>query len=100
VNFRRTYEELEFAISFNDGGSGRVPGPTEWDIRLLAKVPVEEIADWTAGLKATMEVDTSWVSRIPKAPPKLEGFGWATAGDRIVGIDRKQRVVAYRNISL
>jgi hypothetical protein len=74
VNFRRTYEELEFAISFNDGGSGRVPGPTEWDIRLLAKVP--------------------------KAPPKLEGFGWATAGDRIVGIDRKQRVVAYRNISL
>ena len=99
VNFRRTYEELEFDITYTDGGGGRVPGPTEWDIRLAAKVPGNGLDEWIAGLETKQGVDTTWVSRIPKAPDKLDGFEWATDGDRLVGIDPKQRLVVYWNVS-
>jgi hypothetical protein len=100
VKFRRTYEELDFDITYTDGGDGWLPSPTEWDIRIAAKVPADEIDDWIAGLGAAQDVDAKWVSGIPKAPTRLDDFEWVTDGDRLVGFDRKQRVVAYRNRSL
>ncbi len=97
VSFRRSYEELEFDISFMDGGGGRVPGPSEWDIRILAKVPADEINQWTSGLETTEPGDPSWVSSIPNAPSELEGFQWYKDGPRLVGIDAASRIVLYRN---
>lgn len=29
VTFHRTFEDLEFIVSYIDGGDGRVPGPTD-----------------------------------------------------------------------
>ena len=54
VTFRRNYEELDFDISFIDGGDGRVPGPTEWDVRVRAKVPSTDLADWVSGMTMTV----------------------------------------------
>ncbi|MDA0841458.1 MAG: hypothetical protein O2857_27150, partial [Planctomycetota bacterium] len=31
VKFRRSYDDLHFDLSFVEGGSGMVPGPTEWN---------------------------------------------------------------------
>ena len=100
VKFRRTYEELEFDITYTDGGDGRLPSPSEWDIRIAAKVPADEIDDWILGLGPTQDVDLEWVSGIPKAPTKLDDFEWVKNGNQLVGFDRKQRVVVYRNLSL
>jgi len=71
VNFRRSYEQLEFDISYIDGGDGGFSSPTEWDIRILAKVPTANIKDWISGMtKKKKTVDTSWVSSIPCQPAR------------------------------
>jgi hypothetical protein len=97
VNFRRPYKDLEFDISYLDGGGGMVPGPTEWDVRILAKVPEESLDEWTAGLASTAAPEASWVSSIPNAPATLDSFQWYAEGSRIVGISRGDRFVLYRN---
>ena len=97
VTFRRSYEELEFDISFVDGGEGRVPGPSEWDIRLLARIPADEIDEWISGLAATESVDASWVSSIPNAPPVLDGFQWYEDGSRVVGFNPSSLTLIYRS---
>ena len=97
VNFRRSYDDLEFDISYLDGGDGRVPGPTEWDVRILAKVRKELLEEWVSGLPSTKAPDASWVSSIPNAPTKLDSFQWYSDGIRFVGINREDRLVLYRN---
>ena len=50
VSFKRKYSFLEFHISYNDGSCGIIPSPTEWDIKIFATVPIENINDWSDGL--------------------------------------------------
>ena len=97
VKFRRRYDDLHFRLSFIDGGSGRTPGPTEWDICVFAIVPAGEIDQWIDGLSAATEPELNWVSDIPEAPNDLSDFDWHEDGRRLVGIDREKRIVLYRN---
>ena len=99
VTFRRNYEELDFDISFIDGGDGRVPGPTEWDVRVRAKVPSTDLADWVSGMTMTNSADKDWVSSIPHAPIELDAFQWYDGDGRLVGISPDERIVLYRNLS-
>jgi len=99
VTFRRNYEELEFDIFYIDGGDGRMPGPTEWDIRVLAKVPADDIDQWISGMAQTKSADTSWVSSIPNAPAKLDAFQWYEDGGRLVGRSPEDRILLYRNLA-
>ncbi|TAE75405.1 MAG: hypothetical protein EAZ65_08060 [Verrucomicrobia bacterium] len=99
VSFRRIYEDLSFDISYLDGGNGIVPGPTEWDIRLLAKVPQASLDEWVSGLASTPAPDLAWVFTIPGAPSKLASFEWYSDDARAVGISREHRLVLYRNRS-
>ena len=97
VSFRRRYDELDFAIRYIDGGDGMVPGPTEWDVRMLAKVPVESLDEWASGMVPTQIPDVSWVSFIPNAPIEMASFEWYSGEGRIVGISRGSRLVLYRS---
>ena len=97
VNFRRHYEDLEFDISYLDGGGAMVPGPNGWDIRILAKVPEESLDEWTSELASTEAPEVSWVLSIPNAPSTLDSFQWYAEGSRIVGVSRGDRSVLYRN---
>ena len=97
MNFRRSYEDLHFRLSFIDGESGVVPGPTEWNIRLLASVPAEEIGQWIDGLGAVESTDLDWVSYIPNAPADPSQFKWYQDDKRTVGLDRVDRTVLYWN---
>ena len=96
VSFRRRYDELDFAIRYIDGGDGMVPGPTEWDVRILAKVPVGSLDEWASGMVPTQIPDVSWISSIPNAPIEMASFEWYSGGGRIVGISRGNRLVLYR----
>lgn len=97
VNFRRSYEELAFHIFYSDGGGGMAPGPSEWNVRLFAVVPEEELGEWISGLKPVETADTSWVAEIPGGPKDVNFFEWFGESGRIVGIDRSGRRVLYRN---
>lgn len=97
VSFRRRYDELDFAIRYIDGGDGMVPGPTEWDVRILAKVPMESLDEWASGMVSTQIPDVSWVSSIPNAPIEMASFEWYSGEGRIVGISRGNRLVLYRS---
>lgn len=99
VNFRRTYDELEFDVAFTDGGDGFIPSPTEWDIRILAKVPANEMDAWTDGLAPAKDPDSGWLKEIPNAPDEFPAFVWVTDGKRLVGYDRESRYVVYRSFS-
>ena len=97
VSFRRCYDELDFAIRYIDGGDGMVPGPTEWDVRILAKVPAESLDEWVSGMELIQTSDVSWVSSIPNAPTMMASIEWYSGGGRIVGISRGNRQVLYRS---
>ena len=99
VTFRRDYEEIEFDVLYVDGGDGRVPGPTEWDVRLLAKVPEGGLGEWISGMAQMASPDTSWVASIPNAPANLDGFQWYQDGRRLVGVSPEERMVLYRNFA-
>ena len=102
VTFRRKYLQLEFKISYLDGAAGRVSGPSEWDIRVLAAIPEEEIDLWVAGMiPSRKKPDTSWVRDIPNAPIDLRRYEWYGEDARkTVGVDRERRVVLYRSYSM
>ena len=47
VTFRREYVDLEYNVVFQNNGGGRgIPGPSDWDIRIVATVPPEQIQAW------------------------------------------------------
>ena len=99
VNFRRQYLELEYAVDYQNNGSGRVAGPSDWDIRILAVVPSETIEEWVSeGATKTSETPAAWVQEVA-ADIEVDGMTeWYTLGNSItVGLDRETATVAYRN---
>jgi hypothetical protein len=100
VKFRRTYETLDFDISFLNG-DGMAPGPSEWDIRIVATVPESEVQDWVpAGVSASTAPntrDTEWLRSVPTTLDLSGVSEWYVEGNRVVGIDRARRIVVYRN---
>jgi hypothetical protein len=99
LKFRRSYEDVHFHISFIDGQSGMVPDPTEWDIRLIATVPADEIDQWINGLGEVKFPGLEWISDIPNASTNLRDFKWYQDDKRTVGVNRVSRTVLYRNHS-
>lgn len=98
VSFRHTYHELDFAVYFVDNGGGMVPGPSEWDIRLVAIVPEETLNDWVPDGAAPLAgpPDRKWLDRVPTSQD-LSGIDhWYDDSGRTVGIDRQQHLVACR----
>lgn len=96
VTFRRGYDDLGFHITYS--GGGLVPGPSEWDIRLVAVVPSSEISEWVpAGEAAMPTADKKWLINVPGAERTAGIEEWYTKPGKVIGIDRKHSVVAYRS---
>lgn len=96
VTFRRGYTDLGFRVVYHNNG-GLVPGPSDWDIRVVAAVPPAELADWVpAGAAATPSADTRWLVGVPGAERATGITEWYVGPGSVVGIDREGSVVAYR----
>lgn len=109
LTFRRSYERLEFHISYwsDDGLIG--PSRSKWDLRVAATVPEDELSQWTAGLeRCASPPDLGWIQKIPSTSTKTAGFRWhcdlqASPGggerrtQRVVGVQPQSRAVLYRN---
>ena len=100
VTYRRSYQELHFNLSYLDGGSGLVPGPTEWNVRLFATVPAEQLDKWTNGLSQTSTPELDWISDIPQAPKDVSSYQWHQDNGVTVGIHKEENKVLYWNLSL
>ena len=96
VNFRRQYEALEYSIDYENNGGGMVPGPSDWDIRLVAQIPGPELEDW---IGANMKPDVTPHKPWHQFGTEIDVSGvdeWFRNGGRVVGIDRENRIVVYR----
>ncbi|MFT3787128.1 MAG: hypothetical protein QM770_13330 [Tepidisphaeraceae bacterium] len=96
VTFRRHYESLDFDITYHNNG-GMVPGPSEWDVRLVASVPENELDQWVpSGVKSVAAGESDWLKSVPTTVDTSNVGEWYVDGRRVVGIDRSRRVVVYR----
>lgn len=75
--FPTEVEDLSFHIVYHDNSGGLVPGPSDWDIRILAKVKKENLARWHSQMPpAADSLDLMWMKDLGEAPqesPKLYG---------------------------
>lgn len=95
VSFRRRYLDLEYGVFYQNNAQGLVPGPSDWDVSIIARVPANELDVWTRDMK-----------RVDSQPPELigltsqldtSGIGeWYEATGRVLGVDRAAGVVIYR----
>jgi hypothetical protein len=97
VTFRRDYRELDFRVVYHNNGGGLVPGPSDWDIRVVAVVPPAELASWVpAGATAMATADVTWLADVPGAERAAGITEWYVEPGSVVGVDRAASAVAYR----
>jgi hypothetical protein len=101
VTFRRSYQSLEFHINYHNNGGGLVPGPSDWDIRLIAQVPAAELPQWIPpGIASSNSSDQQWLSIVPTANQANSITEWYIGPGTVVGIDRWRAIVVYRRWTL
>ncbi|HQY87329.1 MAG TPA: hypothetical protein PK402_01635 [Tepidisphaeraceae bacterium] len=101
VSFRRTYETLDFDIMYQNNNGGMVPGPSDWDVRLVATVPESELQAWIpAGVSSAPTADTQWMKTVPTTLDLSGVNEWYVDGTRVVGVDRTKRIIVYRVFSM
>ena len=97
VSFRRTYETLDFNIVYQNNSGGMVPGPNDWDVRLIATIPASELQAWVPkGVTASTTSDIAWLKSVPTTLDLSGVNEWYIEAGRILGIDRARRIVVYR----
>ena len=97
VSFRRTYENSNLiSVIYNNRG-GMVPGPSDWNIRIIAKVPENELKDWTRDISITATPDLSWLSTLPTGIDYRGISMWYKDDYRIIGVDEANGIIAYQN---
>ena len=100
VNFRRTYKDLDFIISFHNNSGGLVPGPSDWDIRIVAQIPKAEIELWTNGLHSISLPNIDWMKNLPGSIDYSGISTWFKSDNRLVGVDEGNAVIVYVNASM
>lgn len=101
VTFRRQYEKLDYDIMYQNNGDGMVPGPSDWDIRLIAVVPKAEMEQWIpAGSEKSEGLAPDWVKDLPGTIDRAGLTEWYNEGGTKIGVDRERSIIAYRNTSM
>lgn len=101
VYFRRSYNSLDFSIDYHDNSTGFLTAPSDWDIRIIAIVPKNEINHWVSGLTlSTKPTNTAWLHGIPSNINYQSITEWYEQyGQEWVGVDRVNGIVVYRNVA-
>ena len=99
VKFKRSYTKLDFNIDYQDNSTGLVPGPSDWDISIVASVPSSELNEWITGLSKLEETpDKTWLKKIPTEIDYSGITEWyKLEANSVVGINRNSNIVVYRN---
>lgn len=101
VTFDRSYERLEYDVTFHNNGGRSLPGPSDWNIKLLAIVPNNEVADWIPeNATRSEEEPPEWVSAMANDISVVGITEWHRVWGVEVGIDRATSTIAYRNTTM
>lgn len=100
VNFKRTYNDLDFAIFYRNNSSWPVAGPSDWDITLIAKIPIEEIKLWTEGLEPIPSPKIDWIKNLPGSIDRSGISTWFKSDIRLVGVDERNGIIIYQNTNM
>ena len=100
VRFKRHYHQLDFTVQYTNNSGGLVPGPNEWDVRIVAVVPADELTAWTSGLTPSSLPETGWLTEVPTVIDYSMVTKWFQKGNVVVGVDNLNSVVVYRNLAL
>ncbi len=67
VTLYSAVEATEFHIVYHDNAGGRIPGPSDWDMRVALKVAPANEPAWTSGLQevSPIGIDLSWGTELP-----------------------------------
>jgi hypothetical protein len=94
LNLPTDVEAIEYHIVFHDNSGGRVPGPSDWDMRVIVKVAPEDVQAWIESLSETDETfDLFWAHDLAK--------DWITSnprfftGDKRAALFEKEGVVVW-----
>ena len=74
-----------------------MPGPSDWDIRIIARIPSTDLTQWTTGLKQTASPDIDWLKELPGSIDHSGVSAWFQSGNCVVGVDKANAIVVYRN---
>jgi hypothetical protein len=67
LNLPTKVEAAEYHIVYQDNSTGRVPGPSGWDMRVVVKVAPEDIPLWLESSTETTEpFDLTWAYDLVK----------------------------------
>lgn len=85
---------------FYQNNSGLVPGPSDWSIRILTRVPPDSLDVWIGDLAPSDSVDTGWLESLPAGPPRDGVSAWYGDAFRSVGVDRARGIIAFRSSTM
>jgi len=101
VTFRREYEELDYDVTYHNNSGGMVPGPSDWDIRLIAAVPATDLDAWVPNdVEKNEGPPPKWLLDLPGSIERDKITEWYRNSGIEVGVDRTRSLVAYRNTSM
>jgi hypothetical protein len=81
VTLYSAVETTEFHIVYHDNASGRIAGPSDWDMRVALKIAPADAPAWTSDLQEVSPagIDLSWATDLP-----LSDSHWArTSSPRV-----------------
>lgn len=101
VTFKRNYNKLEYDITYQNNSGGIVPGPSDWDIKLLAVVPASEIAEWIPTNATRVNAQPpNWLIQMPGSIPVTGMTEWYRTGNSEIGVDRATSAIAFRSTTM
>lgn len=101
VTFQRQYDALEYDVTYINNSHGMVPGPSDWDIRIVAQVPKGDLPLWIpADIERHDDPPPSWVMGLPGALPTNGVTEWYRRSGLEIGVDRHSSIIAYRSTSM
>jgi hypothetical protein len=88
-------EAAEYTIVYQDNSSGRVPGPSDWDMRVVVKVAPEDISSWPKSLTETTQAfDLEWAYHFANA----EGWQLTSAPQFFVASSKRVAVFEVEGV--
>jgi hypothetical protein len=97
VNFRRAYRQLDFQVFYQNNSGGMLAGPSDWDIKILAQVPCNELDLWLQGFTLSKESHRIDI----QSNLNVDGIRqWYQKPQTKLGLDKKSCIVFYHSSSL
>ena len=95
VRFHSAVDKAEFRVNFHDNSTGRVPGPSDWEIR--AVMHVADTAAWIKDKVQRDPFDLAWAEPFYRDDlrPSSEPQFYESAASRLAIFDAEQIVLFY-----